>query len=404
MKRFSNVVKKLLYIFLALGLFACRLAIMGIEQPVEKLPTPTFTKFVTRTFTPTASSTPTSTLVPSATPTFTSTPTAQFMVAADTPIPEGLPAIRVENAAFVSALAEWLEPSVSDLAWTPDGRLLAVATTTRIDLYQIDTRSVLRTLYPTSDGIVKINFSPGGTWLVSGSRRGDEKTGYASSLDLWLGPNWKPLGLIYGVEAGLSDMTFTPEGDYLAVVYSRPAYNASYVDFWSTLTWTINTTMDAGNLLEVAVSPDGSYLATSPDRYAVQVWDLEEHIYLYKLPTSFTGAVNTMVFSPDSGILATGHYDGIIRLWDVENGDLLLEFDTGAVVQSLAFSPDGLIIASGGSFENSDIQLWDVGSGARLKLLENDSSGIGNLVFSPDSLYLVSASYDGVLRLWGIRP
>jgi WD40 repeat protein len=404
MKRLSSVIKGLLSLFVVFGLFACRLAIVGIEQPVPKLPTPTNTKFVTRTFTPTASSTPTSTLIPSVTPTLTSTPTPKFLVEPNTPIPEGLPAIRVENAAYVSALAEWSEPSVSDLAWTPDGLLLAVANESRINLYQIDTRSVLRTLYPTKDGIVAVNFSPGGTWLVSGSRQGDEKTGYASSLDLWVGPNWKPLGLLYGVVAGLSDMTFTPEGDFLAVVYSGPAYNASYVDFWSTLTWNINTTMDAGNLLEVAISPDGAYLATSPDRYAIQVWDLKEHVYLYKLPTSFTGAVNTLLFSPDSGILATGHYDGMVRLWDVENGDLLLEFDTGAVVQSLAFSPDGLIIASGGSFENSDIQLWDVGSGVRLRLLENNSGGIGNLIFSPDSLYLVSASYDGVLRLWGIRP
>jgi WD40 repeat protein len=153
--------------------------------------------------------------------------------------------------------------------------------------------------------------------------------------------------------------------------------------------------MDAGAILNVAISTDGTYLATSPNRYNIQIWDLERHEFIYRIPTSFTGAVNRLVFAPDSGVLASGHYDGMVRLWDLNTSELLLEFDTGAVVESLAFSPDGLILASGGSFEHSNIQLWSSGSGALLRVLENPSGGIHRLSFSPDSQYLVSASYDG---------
>jgi WD40 repeat protein len=111
-----------------------------------------------------------------------------------------------------------------------------------------------------------------------------------------------------------------------------------------------------------------------------------------------------MAFSPDGVTLATGHYDGMIRLWDITKGTVLLEFDSGSVVQSLAFSPDARMLASGGSFENSLVQLWSSGSGNLLRKLESQSGGISSLTFSPYGQYLVSASYDGALRLWGIRP
>ena len=281
---------------------------------------------------------------------------------------------------------------------------MAVANQSQINLYEIKTRQIVRSLYPGKDGLVEIAFSPDGTRLVSGSRQGNEKEGFSSSLELWIGPNWKPLGLLYGVASGLNDIQFTPDGDYLAVVYAEPPPKSSNIDFWETSSWLIDTNMEAGSILQVAISPDSAYLATSPDRYDIRVWDLKENAFLYRIPTSFTGAVNRMAFSPDSGILASGHYDGFVRLWDVTNGNLLLAFDTGAVVESLAFSPDGQIIAIGGAFENSLIQLRSAGSGALLRSLDNQTTGISQLSFSPDSKYLVSASYDGNLRLWGIRP
>lgn len=388
----------------ALTSLSCRYLIQQAERPVPTMATPTPIILDTRTPTPTLTKTMTPAPSPTWTATVTSTPTRLALVDPGTPVPNGLAPITMESAPQVSLLAEWHESSVSDLAWMPDGRFLAVSTTDRINLYQLETRTVVRTLYPTKSGIIRIAFSPDSNWLVVGCRQGEEKTGYASSLELWRGPNWRPLGILYGNTIGLSDMVFLPDSDYLAVAYSRPGIQVSQVDFWATSSWLINTTFDIGSVLNLSISDSGQYLATSPDRYGIQVWDVLEHTFLYKLPTSFTGAVNALKFSPDSGTLATGHYDGMVRIWDVKEQKMLLEFDTGAVVQSLAYSPDGLLLATGGAFENSAVQLWSAGSGAHLRTLENPPGGISRLIFSPEANYLISASYNGNLRLWGLRP
>jgi WD40 repeat protein len=156
--------------------------------------------------------------------------------------------------------------------------------------------------------------------------------------------------------------------------------------------------------LNVAFSPDGGFVAYSPDRYAIRVRDLREGTLLYTFHTSFTGAVNTLAFAPDGGVLASGHYDGVIRLWDLRTGGEMLAFPTGAVVQSLAYSPDGSLLATGGSFEDHQVRLWSAGSGALLRSLEGHTSAVTRLLFSPSGDYLVSASHDGTILLWGIRP
>ena len=363
-------------------------------------PTATFTVTPTRTFTPT----PTATFTPTLTPTTTPTPTPALYVLSNTPLPETFEPITVGNAYLLSGLAEWRIETVTDLEWSPDGLTLAVSDDSEIFLYGVHLREILRTLHPQLDGIVDIEFSPNGRWLMSGSRNGSEDTGYRSNIEMWYGPDWKPLGVRYGAAYGLSSLAFSPNSENFLAAFASPVYEENYVDIWNTTSWQITSTLNTGTVLDIGVSRDSILLASAPDRYAIRIWDFDENSWLYKLYTSFTGAVNTIAFSPAALILASGHYDGVVRIWDMVTGEQIQKMNSDAVVQSLAFSPDGRLLATGGSYENGLVRIWDVQTGELLRILEGHLNGVSQVSFSPNSQFLASGSYDGSLRIWGIRP
>ncbi|HWQ84246.1 MAG TPA: hypothetical protein VN363_06750, partial [Anaerolineales bacterium] len=173
---------------------------------------------------------------------------------------------------------------------------------------------------------------------------------------------------------------------------------------WDAASWEFRRDYHLKVALDMAFSPSSALFAVTPDRYAIQVWDMVTSKQIHTLYTSFTGAVNCLVFSPSGETLVTGHYDGMIRFWNVENGELIREISTDGVIEALSFSPQGSVLASGSSYQDFSIRLWDVQSGSLLRTLEGHTRGVDSLEFSPNGQMLASAAYDGTLRLWGIRP
>jgi len=73
------------------------------------------------------------------------------------------------------------------------------------------------------------------------------------------------------------------------------------------------------------------------------------------------------------------------------------------LVTSVAFSPDGRLLASG-SWGGTIIRLWDVASGQLVRTLEGHTSRVHSVAFAPDGHLLASGSGDGTIRLWGVAP
>ena len=94
------------------------------------------------------------------------------------------------------------------------------------------------------------------------------------------------------------------------------------------------------------------------------------------LLSGHTGMVTSMAFLPDSYKLASGSIDGTIRLWDACTGENLRLFEKDRdPIYTLAYSPDGNLLASGG--QNSPIRfpirLWSVRTGQHLHTLEGNA-------------------------------
>ncbi|KAJ1358565.1 hypothetical protein KIN20_017030 [Parelaphostrongylus tenuis] len=136
-----------------------------------------------------------------------------------------------------------------------------------------------------------------------------------------------------------------------------------------------------------------------------------ENINFYNLRTNekvneiaeSTSDANCMGLSRDKRWLAVGYADGAIRLFDRQANDAANVIFSGHKkgVSCLAFSSDGLTLASGG--KDCAVILWDIVSESGLFRLNGHKGPITHLTFARNDQFLLSSSKDCLIKFWSIR-
>ena len=144
-----------------------------------------------------------------------------------------------------------------------------------------------------------------------------------------------------------------------------------------------------------AFSPDGNHLASADQGGTIKIWSLEPSQEVLTIPTDANGF---LTLNPDGTRLAAIFMDSL-RVFDIQSGKLLFENNLPQNdMAAIAFSPDGVELASGGT--DQKIRLWNAVSGEMLHEITTTEAKTLAIAYHPDGKMVAVAGVDGIVSIY----
>ena len=159
----------------------------------------------------------------------------------------------------------------------------------------------------------------------------------------------------------------------------------------------------------LAFSPDGKRLVSGARDDTTRLWNVESGEPIATLPMDEPRTTMGIAFSP-CGELIAGGMDDEIRLWCAEQLTTLRTIpqpENNRRTYTIAFSPCGKYLVSGTwwrrGMEKMAIRLWEVATGENIHTFWGHTTDVQSLAFSPDGKMLASGGFDGTILLWDVK-
>jgi len=331
-------------------------------------------------------------------------------------------------------VARFGKGQIYNAAYSPDGRLFAVAGSLGIWLY--DSKTLQEVGLLGGHSATSISFSPDSKLLVSG---GQDKT-----VCLWDVVRKEKIAILQKYRDDVPSVAFSPDGKLLASRSAKTTYLwdvaqrkviATLKGFSGTVSFSTDSKLLAstgwsasensgnrvpivrlwdlsqkkeiavlkhtggGNVINIAFSSNGKWLASASGK-TIRLWDIAQKKEIAVLKPNEECRVNSISFASDGKLLAASE-GNVVRIWDVAKGENVAVIRAGIYhVSFISFSPDGKELALGCPM-HLKILFWDVAQNRERAVLQEYTPPVDSVTFSPDSKLLVSG---GVwpIKLWDI--
>jgi WD40 repeat protein len=244
--------------------------------------------------------------------------------------------------------------------------------------------------------------------------------GYDQLIHLWQGQGNavdSTHRVLHGARGPLYAVAISPDGrSVVAGGYDKKIY------LWDRASGQLRQTFHGhtNSVYALVFHPDGKLLASGSGDGTMRLWLVREMEggqgsvadgASFAQPVAVLQAdldvVHDLAFSPNGRILARGGSDRLLRLWDMTQSHYpelvearrLVQDESEEDIFAAVFSPDGSTVACSG---NHLIHLVDVANGAALRLLRGHTNWILSVAFSPDGETLASSSADCTICLWKV--
>ncbi|ELS50325.1 putative WD repeat protein [Streptomyces viridochromogenes Tue57] len=231
-----------------------------------------------------------------------------------------------------------------------------------------------------------------------------DQSGQATLTNRWPSPDLADPALrrtLTGHTASVRGVAISPDGTWLATC-DDIIPEGGEVRIWDRATGTRTASLrgHTGGARRVAIAPDGTWLATASGT-RVQIWDRATDTCTNTL-TRHSDLVMAVAIAPDGTWLATGGDDGTVRIWDRATGTCTNTLTGHAGrVQAVAIAPDGTWLATGG--DDGTVRIWDRATGTCTNTLTGHAGRVQAVAIAPDGTWLATGGDDRAVRIWD-RP